>query len=267
VVFLVDTEYSEVMRPAPSIRASRTAQNPGCAFTLKQRERKAFTLLELLIVVAIISILLVLVVPAFTTIKSADDVTKAAYDISGTLEQARTFAIGNDTYVFVGFFEEGPGQVLLSVVASKNGTRVYSDTVNDPPPLNAAFLTQISKLIKLGNIHLDRLTDSAITRADVPPDQYHVGHADFAKRLQYDGSMISNNTTFSYPLTGTAQYTFTKIIQFNPQGDATKIVDTPARSIEIGLRPAHGTAIDNNSRNLVAVQVEGITGQSKMYRP
>jgi prepilin-type N-terminal cleavage/methylation domain-containing protein len=237
-------------------------------FSVSQRERvRAFTLLELLVVIAIIAILMVLVAPAFTTRKNADDVTKAAYQVTQILEQARTFAIANDTYVFVGFLEQNQGHILISIVASKNGTRIYSDTLNDPPPLNGALLTQISNLIRIDNSHLERLADAAITRTDIPQDQYHVGHADFAKRVQFDGSMIPNNTTFSYPLTGTAQYTFTKIIQFNPQGDATKIVDTPTRTIEIGLRPTHGAVIDNTSRNLVAIQLVGITGRNKMYRP
>jgi prepilin-type N-terminal cleavage/methylation domain-containing protein len=49
-----------------------------------QRERaNAFTLLELLIVIGIIAVLLVLIAPAFTNIKSGGDVTGAAYTIKG----------------------------------------------------------------------------------------------------------------------------------------------------------------------------------------
>jgi prepilin-type N-terminal cleavage/methylation domain-containing protein len=43
-----------------------------------------FTLVELLVVIAIIGILLLLVAPAFTKIKSAGDVTSAAYTINIT---------------------------------------------------------------------------------------------------------------------------------------------------------------------------------------
>jgi type II secretory pathway pseudopilin PulG len=226
-------------------------------------------------VIGIITVLMVFLVPALTSLKGAGDVTNTAHTVKGVLEQARTYALAKHTYVLVGFFEEnsnspttaGTGRVVLSIVASKNGTRVYSDTVNDPPPLSPASLIQISKLLMIENTHLERIADAAIPRTDVPVDQYHVGHADFAKRVQFDGSSIPNNTTFSYPLTGTSQYTFIKIIQFNPQGDATKIVDTPTRTIEIGFRPTHGTAVDKSSRNLVVLQLAGITGQSKLIRP
>src|SRR4030095_10320920 len=64
-----------------------------------------FTLLELLIVVGIIGLLLVLIAPAFTTIKGGTDVTSAAYTIKGALDTARTYAKANNTYTWVGFKE------------------------------------------------------------------------------------------------------------------------------------------------------------------
>src|SRR5438477_2657795 len=100
------------------------------AFTFaKQRERaSAFTLLELLIVMGIIGVLLVLVAPAFTYIKGGTDVTSDAYTIQGVLDTARTYAKANNTYTWVGFFEEdvsqpsespalgGTGRVIMSIV-------------------------------------------------------------------------------------------------------------------------------------------------------
>src|SRR5206468_6083330 len=82
------------------------------AFTLpKLREGiGAFTLLELLIVVGIIGLLMVLIAPAFTTIKSGTDVTSAAYTIKGVLDNARTYAKAINTYAWVGFYEEDVSQ-------------------------------------------------------------------------------------------------------------------------------------------------------------
>src|SRR5438094_2541879 len=78
------------------------------AFTFaKQRERaSAFTLLELIIVMGIIGVLLVLIAPAFTSIKGGTDVTGAAYTVQGVLDTARTYAKANNTYTWVGFYEE-----------------------------------------------------------------------------------------------------------------------------------------------------------------
>src|SRR6266705_4457316 len=132
-----------------------------------QRERaSAFTLLELLIVVSIIGLLLVLLAPAFTTIKGGTDVTSAAYTIKGVLDTARTYAKANNTYTWVGFYEEnttattptnnspaypGKGRVLLDIVASKDGTKIYQDT--DPSaPLPSDRISQVGKLVKIEGI-------------------------------------------------------------------------------------------------------------------
>jgi len=99
---------------------------------LRRERASAFTLIELLVVMGIIAILMVLIAPAFTTIKSAGDVTGAAYTIKGALDTARTYAKANNTYVWVGFFEEnvssttpgtaGVGRIVMSIVSSKDGT-------------------------------------------------------------------------------------------------------------------------------------------------
>src|SRR6266481_7612811 len=67
---------------------------------------RAFTLIEMVVVMGIIAILMVLLAPAFTSIKTAGDVTGAAYTIKGVLDQARTYAKANSTYTWVGFYEE-----------------------------------------------------------------------------------------------------------------------------------------------------------------
>src|SRR5919204_2895390 len=53
---------------------------------------RGFTLLELMIVVGIIGLLLVLIAPAFTSIKSGTDFTNAVYGIQSVIENARTYA-------------------------------------------------------------------------------------------------------------------------------------------------------------------------------
>src|SRR6266700_1294925 len=91
-----------------------------------------FTLVELMVVIGIIAILMVLVVPAFTTLKSSGDITSDAYTIKGVLDQGRTYAKTNNTFTWVGFFAEdissvtpgtaGTGRLVMSIVASTDGT-------------------------------------------------------------------------------------------------------------------------------------------------
>ena len=58
---------------------------------------RAFTLVELVVVIGITMLLAALMTPAFTSIKGARDVTSAAYTTKGILDQARTYAMANDT--------------------------------------------------------------------------------------------------------------------------------------------------------------------------
>src|SRR3954452_24138714 len=139
-----------------------------------QRGPAAFTLLELLIVMSIIALLMVLIAPAFTTIKGGTDVTSAAYTIKGALDTARTYAKANNTYTWVGFKEvdasqdasaspqvNGQGRVAIAIVASKNGTRGYDITNTSlPDPAwgsnynGGANLFAVGKLQYLNNVHL-----------------------------------------------------------------------------------------------------------------
>jgi prepilin-type N-terminal cleavage/methylation domain-containing protein len=270
------------------------------ALTLrKQRERASasrhavalceggFTLLELLIVIGIIALLLVLIAPAFTSLKSAGDVTNAAYTIKGVLDTARTYAKANNTYTWVGFFEEdissatagtpGTGRLVMSIVASKDGTKVYdccpilSPAVDMDPA--GTRLSQVGKLVKLDNMHLRTFdngtgaapADTFPTRPLVPggsPQNAKIGDTSPDDSLRY----------FHYPATGTeaaAQYKFRKMIQFSPRGECRPQNDNYEMRavVEVGLQPVHGTVVPalDDSKNC-AVQLTGFSGNTKIYQ-
>jgi prepilin-type N-terminal cleavage/methylation domain-containing protein len=246
-------------------------QMPIAATPKRQALESGFSLFELLCVLAIMSLIVAVTVLALPSLKSAREITSAAEDISGVLERARSLAMARSTYVWVGFFEEsasgpagqaGTGKLILSVVASKDGTRLYQDGVTTPTQLDSNSLEQVSKLVTIPRMHLDVLSPSEITRTDVPANTYQVGSTEFEKT---GGSAIP--VTFSYPLSGTPTYTFIRIIEFNPLGDASKIVDSPTRWMEIGLRRARGNATDTDSKNVIAIQLAGIGGQVSLLRP
>ena len=265
----------DIVRPPSSGYLPSTVHGKSSLNSPAGRTRgQAFTLIELLVVVAVMVVMMKFAAPAFTAINSGQGVTKTAQDISGALEFARGYAMGNNTYVWVGFFEEDPtraagtsgsGRVVISMVGSIDGTQVYSSSATNPPVLNPASLTQIAKLLKCNSTHLDVLPATAMTRPAIStaaPNNYQVGDPSFSQR-----NGTTNATTFNYPLAGKATYTFNKIIQFSPLGDTTKIVAAPTQLMEIGLRPAHGNAPDANSKNLVAIQISGIGGHVEVYRP
>src|SRR2546421_3235705 len=148
-------------------------------------KQSGFSLMELMVVVAIIILLTTFLTPAFKNLKSADDVTSAAYTIKGVLDQARTYAKANNTYTWVGFYEEnttastptnsappypGKGRVLLATVYSTDGTKIFTDS--DPAaPLPAARLKKIGKLTRIEGIHLTDIGNPSPTPNPTPrPD-------------------------------------------------------------------------------------------------
>src|SRR5256714_13047920 len=164
------TKAEYIQHPASSIE-DRLCLGPASRVERFNAPRRAvalceggFTLLELLIVVGIIALLLVLTAPAFTYIKGGTDVTSAAYTIKGVLDTARTYAKANNTYTWVGFYEEDVsnqsspntdqppvGRLIMSIVASKDGTNVYGTGNGTIDPTK---LIQVGKLVKIENIHL-----------------------------------------------------------------------------------------------------------------
>jgi prepilin-type N-terminal cleavage/methylation domain-containing protein len=264
--------------------------------------RAGFTLLELLIVVGIIAVLLVLIAPAFTTIKSGGDVTSAGYTIKGVLDTARTYAKANNTYTWVGFYEEdvsqpstnpataGTGRLVMSIVASKDGTTAYDpNSPNNPDPIIPTKLAQVGKLIKIENVHLPLFAAGTGTgdTFDARPSPSPASDANYSRFGELNiGSptapLTNSQFPFWYPLTAAsqaqAQYYFIKTLQFSPRGES-RINSTYdiRRVVEVGLLQTHGTATPvpvsggggSNvvfSGNVAAVQINGFAGDVRIYR-
>jgi len=255
---------------------------------------------ELLVVIGIIGLLLVLIAPALTTIKGGTDVTSAAYTIKDVLDTARTYAKANNTYAWVGFYEENVanpaspnsdtpaiGRIIMSIVASKDGTPVYNSSNLDPTKL-----IQVGKLVKIENVHFPILNpgsntgDTFDTRPWPSPAPTPANDSRFGEiNLSGSGAAPTTNTQypFQYPVGNpapAAQYTFQKTLQFNPRGEsiinsgtgvgATYIVKP---IVEIGLIQTHGNVVPTATPsagyyagNVAAIQITGFGGSVKIYR-
>ena len=267
--------------------------------------RRGFTLLELLIVVGIIGLLFVLITPAFTSIKGGTDVTSAAYTIKGVLDTARTYAKTNNTYTWVGFYEENVsqpsvipapvpmcsgcvGRIVMSIVASKDGTNVYGSGNGAIDPTK---LTQVGKLVKIDNVHLPLFAvcqsnctgDTFDTRPAVQNDPgggYNYSRYGELNSPPPNTAPYTTPYNFQYPVGNpapAAQYTFSKLLQFSPRGESRVNGDSYdiRRIVEIGLIQTHGTATPPPrggtggsifDGNVIAVQINGFAGDVRIYR-
>jgi prepilin-type N-terminal cleavage/methylation domain-containing protein len=279
------TKVRRLNSQQPVRRRLADGKSPITDHSIRARQRdpesiRGFTLLELLIVVGIIGLLLVLAAPAFVTIKGGTDVTSAAYTIKGALDTARSYAISNDTYTWVGFLEENVdnpaspnpnmpavGRLVMSIVASKDRTTIYVDP-NNPADIDPTRLIQVGKLIKIDNVHAWTHTDAPNgtgstfdTRPNVA-SAYCIG----------DSTPPNSATPFQYPVGNgppSPQYIFRKAVQFSPTGEAriNNNANTLQPTAEIALEPTHGATVPSSvPKNSVAIQFTGIGANVRIYR-
>ncbi len=143
--------------------------------------------------------MMTLVVPAFNAIRGGTDFTSEVFDISGMLEEARAYAMSNNTFVLVGIAEtsgtlgtaaspqvSGTGRIAIAIIASKDGTRPYQSLLNTGNLTNwqtvygtGGAFTAVAALTTFSNIHMVDLQNGALqlpttgnmARAAVPSDQ------------------------------------------------------------------------------------------------
>jgi len=258
---------------------------------------RAFTLIELLAVLGVSLLMTALTIPALNAIKNSSDVASAAYDVAGMLQLARTYAMTNNTYVYVGIEEvnatisssapvqqPGVGRLAIVAAASRDGTPGYSTGVSNWQNTGSS-LVQVSKLLRIESVHAPTVLGAFPTSGNMSAE---AGRRDVTARApSYEvmsGTGVSA-TPFNYPLGATTpQYTFNYVIQYDPRGSArvlpngTQPVDTSSVPwcIELYLQQSHGAALPpapslaaNGSvtGNEVSVQVDGMTGGVRIFRP
>ncbi len=226
-------------------------------------KRSGFTLVELLLVIGIMGLMLALSIPALSSLKGGSDLSKSASDIQGILENARTRAMLQNTYVYVGFFESdgvlsqntrpapaGTGRVWVGVVATKDGLSSNVTSTN---------LIPIGKIHYFDNLHLTNSAPSftpsnALTQSPI-----------------YLSNSVSPLSSIGWPVD--TQKTVTVFsggaLCFNPSGTVnvtTNWVELP-QLIQLALVPAKGNALLSSSRNAAVLQIDGVTGAVRIYRP
>lgn len=236
---------------------------------VKASDLSGFSLPELLTVILLMALVASLVLPAFQHLVQAENATRAASKLCMALERARALAMGESTYVWVGFAEENPTDrspvVVVSTVASKDGTEIFNPnySASESNSLDPARLVQIGKLAVLENSRLADVSEpsgigsSWECRPSVKrgPVLYRIG-ASTPKQSRFP---------FQYPVgvpVTPVLYVFNKTVQFNPRGEAVLNGSySYVPWLEIAIRPAVASAGRES-----AVQVAGLAGNIQLYR-
>jgi prepilin-type N-terminal cleavage/methylation domain-containing protein len=214
-----------------------------------QSSCRAFSLMELLTVVAIMGLLTLAALPAMSRSQAGSGVARGASDLSGALEMARVNAMALNTYVWVGVKTvaandpqnaDKTDKVLLVTMAAKNGRE--SD-------LESGELIPLVKPAQLQRVKLQKFGDTILSDSGRELDGVDdISEASLSPGFQYSGA--------------TAKGSYTQLVQFDPSG-GVRIKTSLSRVIEIGIQPS----LVADSKNIAIIQINGLTGQIRTFRP
>jgi len=197
--------------------------------------RTAFTLIELLTVMAILALLSTFAGLGLSSVSSASGLGTNLSRTASYIDQARSYAIANGTYVYVGsrsITGTEPATEFV-VVGSLNGDDLSSQTSLTVGSGDVALLAKPLSA-KQVNLSADSTYDPPVTRPSSMP--------------------------FSLSQTITVKgATHQTIMAFGPSGSVTFGGSIPS-IIEFGLRQA------GNSSKAGVIQVSGLTGISHVYQ-
>lgn len=231
--------------------------NKVSTFT-KFRGHGAFSLVELLTVIAVMSLLVSVAVPAITSLAKGNQMNQSLIEIAGTLDQARQHAISHNTYVWVAFRPNPMGaagdELSVVLLASKTGT--------DPFPWTNYGAVPNAQIDLLGRPRT--FTQIRMEEAGTFGESQIPGLAG-KSAVTLDNTPSGDTAVFGVKLPGaTAPVDFTRAIQFTPAGEA-RVASSVIDIIEFGIHPTRGNVADNN--NVAVLRVNGLTGQTTVFRP
>lgn len=235
------------------------------------RQQRAFTLVELLVVISTVALLTAIAAPALMGPTSSGRMNSNLLQLSGLLEQARQYAIAQNTYVWVAFAPgtDSTGLKTLSValVASNDGTDPASPSSWAGYSYGTAPSTQIgliSKIITLRQISLlNAGTFGTTMMTSLPATPTPVtGTSNSVAGMNSSGS--GTGTFFNLQIPGAATTEiFTEAVQFTPTGEVRN-GSNPVDLVELDCQPQKGTSADTN--NIAVIRINGLTGESVIYR-
>lgn len=202
--------------------------------------RQGFTLIEMLVVIAVISILITAAGPLFDGLTSSQSPAAAASIVSGQLERARSHAITKNTYVWVrlGKVAEEPYDFFIGVYESLDGTSLNTSARG------------IWSAPRVPNFNLSNSLSASLARPSVSPAA-QVNQAGWVRfSPSGEARIIPADATESR-------------IKLKPPSDPGSL----SHWTEFGLQATtgNGQVPDSFKNKVAAVQLNGLTGQTMEF--
>ena len=214
------------------------------------RRRGGFSLVELMCVIAIISVMASITWPSIVGLVSGNRLTNNAFELGGLMQQARAAALTEHTYVWVGFSattQNGSPSLLVASVMSNSGM------ATDPQNGGIANFQPVFKPVILKGVALATAPNYAAL-----PGLDSTNNTDAG----------SQTYTFQMNTLGIASAQFSDVIVFGPDGQAYLPASTgtlsaaPVQCVGVGLNAAPSSSVAHT----VAVQVRGLSGQVSVFQ-
>jgi Tfp pilus assembly protein FimT len=239
--------------------------------------------LELLVVLAILTILATVTIPSISGLNRSGRFNQGLSQITGVLEEARSYAVAQNTYVWVAFYPVDASQLtgpqtdpsgdhlIVATYASNDGTDPINWTSGTYAiPYTAPTGTVISPILKVQNL----------TQLRMAPGGNGIAYLNFntgvlPSAMTGGEASPASNIVFSYPLPPTGMILSQQplppgaapisVIEFTPSGSA-QVGAGLAGVVRVDFQPMKSASlVDDN--NIASLGINGLMGLATRYRP
>jgi prepilin-type N-terminal cleavage/methylation domain-containing protein len=221
-----------------------------------------FTLIELVMVMAIMLLVLGFAAPSVVGILKGKKIEQALSTVTGVLEQARMEAATQNAYLWTGFLnvaakdsKSGVDELWLMTFRGKSGeSRIPSVAENVLP------VTALQRVEGVNMVEALKLPD--LVKALLPATYKDVAVATKSEtKLTWKGTAASGAKEFD------------RILLFTPRGEAlwetgsATVLPLSEPNFVVGLARTQNGAVAPNERDMAIVIVAGVTGRVSVGRP
>ena len=204
-----------------------------------------FSLIELLLVMALAAILTALSITSLGGLRGGAQLNSSLSTLVGLLEAGRQRAIGANTYVWVLFASQIPGEaepgIVVAVYERRDGSgmpTISGDVIDEAGEIWSPTLRTFALP------HLTLKDKGEMSFPSLPAETSLVGLAPVSVAVTHAGQTIN----------------YSRAILFSPNGTA-RVSAALSHYLEFGL------LTQNRANNGAVIRVNALTGKAQVYRP